>query len=182
MKIISTFEIVEDSLLSVQYEGEKTNEFRRLFGLWNDPEYLFDFFSENFADLGNEFWNGITIEEAIDKTRIQAKKLESKIYELALTGKMSNNNLSEYFEPLYKAETGKKLERDKGKGLEKGNWLRLYAIRIDKNFFVISGGAIKLTKKMEIRTHTAKELEKLDITRKYCDDSEDENIEYYTSI
>lgn len=78
--------------------------------------------------------------------------------------------------------TTEKLERDKGKGLVKNNWLRLYAIRIDKNFFVVSGGAIKLTKKMGDRNHTQLELDKLDLTKKYCQDGSDESFLAYSSI
>ena len=49
----------------------------------------------------------------------------------------------------------------------KRKWLRLYAIRVDKDTFVITGGTIKLTHKMEGRHHTIKELLKLDISWNY---------------
>ena len=53
------------------------------------------------------------------------------------------------------------LQKSKGK-LNYNSWLRLYAIRIDKHLYVISGGAIKLTKKMEQRDHTKAELDKME--------------------
>jgi hypothetical protein len=43
----------------------------------------------------------------------------------------------------------------------------LYAIRIDENCFVISGGAIKLTHLMKVRPHTQRELDKLDAAKSY---------------
>jgi len=46
-------------------------------------------------------------------------------------------------------------------------WLRLYALRIDKNVYLITGGAIKLTKTMEERPHTSEELAKLERCRQF---------------
>jgi len=53
------------------------------------------------------------------------------------------------------------------KCLTNKSWLRLYAIRIDANVFVISGGAIKLTPNMNERDHLLKELSKLEITKSF---------------
>ena len=39
--------------------------------------------------------------------------------------------------------------------------LRLYAIRLGINEYVVTGGTIKLTKGLQERTHTAHELTKL---------------------
>ncbi|NEW80764.1 MAG: hypothetical protein GZ094_00135 [Mariniphaga sp.] len=59
---------------------------------------------------------------------------------------------------------------DLAKQKSKRRWLRLYALRIDTNTYVITGGAIKLTHKMEGRLHTEKELIKLDKCRNYLKD------------
>lgn len=40
--------------------------------------------------------------------------------------------------------------------------MRLYAIRLDPNLYVITGGAIKLTETMNERDHTKNELQKLE--------------------
>ena len=45
------------------------------------------------------------------------------------------------------------------------SWLRLYAIKLDDGKFLITGGAIKLTHRMEDRKHTAEELQRLDQVR-----------------
>ena len=47
------------------------------------------------------------------------------------------------------------------------SWLRVYAIRLEKNVFVITGGAIKLTRTMQERSHTQAELDKLNQCRQY---------------
>jgi hypothetical protein len=45
--------------------------------------------------------------------------------------------------------------------------LRIYAIKIGPNTFIVTGGAIKLVGKMDERTHLLKEKQKLDEIRNY---------------
>lgn len=178
MKIINTFAVITDSLYSVQYEDESLHEFEKYFDLWNNPMYLREFFEEHEKDLKSGFWSDITIEEAIIRTRKEAKSLEKKIKQLAEYGKVDpDETLSTFFEPL---SVGKieKFEKDKAKGLSRKSWLRIYAIRIDVNFFVVCGGAIKLTKTMNTRTHLLKELEKLEFTRNYLMENEEDNLDF----
>ena len=47
------------------------------------------------------------------------------------------------------------------------SWLRIYAIRLSEGVYVITGGAIKLTLKMEEREHTRQELVKLEQVREF---------------
>ena len=64
--------------------------------------------------------------------------------------------------------------REKARNWERINhasWLRVYAIRIEKNVFVITGGAIKLTHTMQDRAHTQEELSKLNQCRQYLLDN-----------
>lgn len=51
------------------------------------------------------------------------------------------------------------------------SWLRIYAIRIDPNVYIVTGGAIKLTAKMQDREHTQIELEKLNKCRNFLIDN-----------
>lgn len=179
MEIIDTFAIVEDSLYSVQYDTEELNEFSKCFELWNDPIYLREFFEKNQEDLDNEFWNGITIEEAIIKTREDAKLFEEELIHIAKTGKTERLEiLSTLFEPLSKGVI-EDFEKDKAKGVHRPSWLRIYAIRIDFNLFVVCGGAIKLTPTMNNRDHLKLELEKLEFTRNYLKNEDDENLEFF---
>lgn len=150
MKIIDTFAIIEDSIYAVQFEHEQdfNHAWDKCFELWNDLLYLNDFFEEHEADLKNPFWKGVTIEEAIIKSRKDAKLLENKLKKIAITGKVNRlKNLSSFFEPLSKGRIGE-FEKDKAKGIISPSWLRIYAIRIDANCFVITGGGIKLTRTM----------------------------------
>lgn len=52
------------------------------------------------------------------------------------------------------------LQKSKTKPHRK-SWIRLYAIRIAKHLYVITGGAIKLTQYMKEREHTKLELQKM---------------------
>lgn len=47
-------------LWSVRYTDEDI--FTRLFELWNDVEYLTNFFTDNLLLLQDPFWNNITID------------------------------------------------------------------------------------------------------------------------
>ncbi len=91
MKIIGTFAVVDESLYSVTYENEDVHEFSRLFRLWNDAEYLEGFFHEHQLDLKRDFWGKFTVEEAIFKTRKDAKLLEIKLKHIAHYGKTNNH-------------------------------------------------------------------------------------------
>jgi len=194
MKIVSTFAVVEESLLSVLFDTEvgavdddgaiipnvQLHEFRRLFDFWNDPVRLRAFFEEHEEDLKEAYWDGISIDEAIEKTRKEAKKLEAILIEYAEEGKTTRHkNLSMLFKPLSDGKFEKEFEKDKVKVDGKKTWIRLYAIRIDANFFVVCGGAIKLRKTLNDRTYLLKELEKLKITRSYLMDEDNDALELF---
>ncbi|MEP6794254.1 MAG: hypothetical protein ABJB16_08015 [Saprospiraceae bacterium] len=78
--------------------------------------------------------------------------------------KDSGLKLTTFFRPLHNQEYQTKL-LSKQKGRE--NVLRMYAIKIDEDCFVITGGAIKLTQLMEERARTLEELHKLERARSY---------------
>lgn len=178
MEIIDIFAVIEDSLYSVQYENETLHEFEKYFDLWNDPIYLREFFEEHLEDLKSDFWKNITIEEAIIRTRKDANLLEKTLLEIAETGKTERlENLSTIFEPLSKGVI-EDYEKDKAKGLRRNSWIRIYAIRIEANIFVVCGGAIKLTRNMNEREHLLKELDKLEFTRNHLMEDESDDLEF----
>jgi predicted nucleic acid binding AN1-type Zn finger protein len=94
MKIRTIFELIPASLYSVKYENETDHEFTRLFDLWNDTEYLEDFFETNRPKLIN-YWNGISTEDAVIRTRTSANRLEG--YEItSLRMKITTLKLTNY--------------------------------------------------------------------------------------
>lgn len=180
MKIIGTFEVVKGSLYAIGYKGSKMSEFERLFEDWNNPLYLDSFFTEHLADLQQEFWQGMSISEAIKKTIRDAAELELKIKYLAEQGKLSKSeNLSDLFKPLFNKPTKlEKFEKSKAKGLLHKSWLRVYAIRLKPNLYLVTGGAIKLTEDMNHRAHLLLELEKLKIAHKYLTGEDESALDF----
>ncbi|MDI9882744.1 hypothetical protein [Flectobacillus longus] len=149
MKIVS---IVEGKLHSFFYSTEEYNEFDRLMDLWTDVSYLYDYAENNQVQDISAFVNDI-------------QKYAEQIQDLLLDLEENNDSLNLYFEPLQNSEYAKILSLQKGK--IRGNQLRLYAIKIDDECFVITGGAIKMSPKMQDHPDTANELLKLNTAKSY---------------
>jgi hypothetical protein len=180
MKISNIFVIVRDSLFAAKFQKEECNAFARMFELWNDAEFLEAFFEEHKQDL-NAFWQHVSVQEAVIATMNEAILLERKLVAVAQTGLTDENEtLSCLFRPLRNGTTKlEELERSKVRGSRRHSWLRIYAIRVDVNLFVVSGGAIKLTRTMNERSHLVTELEKLEYLRGYLGDAENNELEIF---
>ncbi|MGE0771697.1 MAG: hypothetical protein AB7K37_08295 [Cyclobacteriaceae bacterium] len=155
MEIVSIF---ANQLTAFRYGADQPDEFARLFSQWQDPEYLHEFFPEHIKDLQSGFFGTISPSTAISQTRDEARRLERKLLQLA-SG--THDYLDSIFEPL-RLEEPFELARTKAKGEKPKSWLRIYAIKLEANVYVVTGGAIKLTRSMQDRSHTAEELRKFD--------------------
>lgn len=168
MDFLRIFETETNGLFAIRYDGDSVDEFSRLFDLWQDVEYLLDFFTKNRADLSGSFYGIDDIERAVLLTLDDAYKLQKDLLDIRNNENNSGNSLNFYFRPLdnisYKPED---LQKSKAYGILEKSWIRLYAIKLAENFYVITGGAIKLTHRMSERAHTQKELQKLDKCRDY---------------
>lgn len=150
MEISSTF---VPHLYTFHYSNEDSDELERVFDEWDDPVYLFDFFTDNKVDLKNNY----TVEEAIEKTKTDLKHFRNKLLEL----ESDPRKLNLFFQNLHNQEYKAKILSDQK---AKQSWLRLYAIKIDDSeqpMFVITGGMIKLTHLMEDRPHGLIERNKI---------------------
>jgi hypothetical protein len=171
VKLINTFEILEGVLYSVVFDEtsyEGVNEFRRLLNQWTDRDYLAEYFLRNKKQLQSEFWNQVIngnpydlveVTKAVDLTIEETLEFEEEI--LGLANGKDGRGLGEIFIPLHK-EIREESEKHEFKayGIFENSWLRFYAIEIEGIYF-ISGGGIKLTKKMEDSEGLSIELEKL---------------------
>lgn len=159
----------KDHLWAVRDMNKPNNELAALFQKWNNAEYLWDFFLENLDDLQG-FFHIERISEAVEDTIKDAEELERLILDIPYT-----ENLDELFLPLGSADMViRELAREKARNWNRTNhasWLRVYAIRLEKNVFVITGGAIKLTRSMQERAHTQEELTKLNQCRLFLIDN-----------
>lgn len=162
MKIVTIF---ANRLYAIQYDDQSEDELSRIVNLWKDLEYLFNYFDRNVDYLEGSFWNGITIEDLTDKTL----ELLDDIYDDIIRCAEDDNEsgLDAMFWPLRNDTNRGQIILGKSKLKKAHNWLRFYALKVEPNVYVITGGAIKLTKKMQDHPDTVQELIKLDRCRDY---------------
>jgi len=160
MEIVRIF-AARNELFAVHYSNEKHDELKRLLLLWNDVSYLNQFLIQNKSDIPK----GKTITQLVRQIIDNANEIDDTLYNLILDESM---NIDSFFKPLNNNEY-KILELWKQKG--RNNYLRIYALRIDTNCYLITGGAIKFTRIMDDRPHTKKELNKIEKCRNYLLDN-----------
>lgn len=154
MKIVAIF---ANQLFAFHYDGEKMNELRRLLTLWNETAYLYEFVKSNKKDVPKD----VSIQNFVYQLIDNANEIDDTLYEISVNSKRS---LDEFFKPLDNQEYQiVELSKQKGRNI----FLRLYAIKIDSNCFVITGGAIKFHHLNKDRPHTQEEMRKLDKCRDY---------------
>lgn len=153
MKIISIF---ADKLFAFHYDNEVDNEYDRLMELWTDVSFLRNYAKNNSINDINSFVNDILQ---------NAEKIQDFLESLD----QNNQPYGFYFEPIQDSERNKLLSFQKGK--IKKNRLRYYAIKLDKNCFVITVGAIKMSQTMQGYPDTLNELNKMKIARAYLNEN-----------
>lgn len=158
MKIVRIIADI-NSLLSVQYDEFEDHAFNILFDRWNNVEFLHAFFKEHQQDL-----RGVTVQQAIEQTLDDAEQLEQKLLDVA----EGDIKLQTLFKPLSNRDYRlKPYQKSKAYGRLRQSWLRIYAIRILDDLYVVTGGAIKLTQAMQERSHTLEQLDRLRQARDY---------------
>ena len=80
-------------------------------------------------------------------------------------------SLDQLFRPLENSRfTEMSLSKEKAKGLWNSchsSWLRIYALKLEPDSYLVTGGAIKLTRTMEEREHTLQELMNMEKVRNF---------------
>ena len=167
MEIFCIFENDKEALFTVKFEDAQFDAWEEIFENWFDIEFLVNYFQSYSNILQNEFWGNITVDEAVWKTREDAKKIQNRI----LSCEKGEDNLSAFFRPLNDSEIQRdNLLRTKVYGIET-DWLRIYAVKltdtqkaeiskvydnaldqIDKKNSVIALEAIKQTTQMAAET------------------------------
>lgn len=166
LKLIRIFaEETEPVLLSMPLDNTtEITELENLYEQWNDPEYLKAFFENNKSDLQNGYYNSLTVDEAVLQTREEANELFERLSEIeTLSISEKREALNVLFMPLSDYDLQIELKRNKAKA----KWLRIYAVRVGNESYVITGGTIKLTLRMDEREHTKEQIRKLDQCRDY---------------
>lgn len=151
MKIYNIF---AEHLYAFHYHGENDNEYDRMMDLWTDIYFLREFAKANNVTDKNRFVNDILA---------NAEEIQDFLENLS----KNNEPYGYYFEPLKVSEFNKILSLQKGK--IRMNRLRYYAIKLNTNCFVITGGAIKMSQKMQDHPDTANELVKLNKAKAFLE-------------
>ena len=139
--------IYDKFLYSVKYEEADENEYDRLFQQWNDVENVCQFMEDNSLFLKNAIWERIVEpEDATKQVLTEARELEGllkKLCENSAKGKKPDlDDHFKYLEGKYKYELS--YEPMKSYGTGRPPLLRMYAIKMGKNVYLITGGGIKL--------------------------------------
>ena len=102
MEIVSIF---GKNLFAIKYSGKIKDEFSRLFELWQDAEYLEEFFENHKSDIENGFWGKKSIESAIIETFEYAQEFENILLELAeKSDKEQIEGLEDVFSSLHNSQ------------------------------------------------------------------------------
>lgn len=145
------------------------NEFTNLRAKWRDPFYLRSFYDENKEFFQTQYWRGISKERFVTDVTASRPQIFEDFHKSCI-----NHTIYNHFEPLteYDAEVRNKNEQGKKHQLVKLKSkygfiinkiaFRIYAIEVDINCFIITGGAIKIVKEMKQAPNTNLELQKLD--------------------
>ena len=109
------------------------------------------------------------INQAIYDTIEDNHKLQCLILDIS-----PDANLDLLFRPLENNRTseillGKEKARIKNRP-QHASWLRIYAIKLEPGCYIITGGAVKLTRTMQERAHTLAELNKMETVRNFLID------------
>jgi hypothetical protein len=171
MELVRIFSLDNNILLSIRFDENDLDEFQKAFDQWQDVAYLEDFFETHQLDLQSAFYGKISVDEAVLRTIEDSQAFENQLRRDVKAGAKDRKTIlnDAIFKPLEKLRKTVSLhyEENKAYGFKYQSWLRIYAIRISANIFVVSGSAIKLTKAMQDRAHTQKELQKLKRTAQY---------------
>lgn len=156
MKIVSIF---AENLFAFHFDEEVENEFAKLLGedgKWTDPSYLIEFVEEHKFD--------VPVNENINELPQKLIQSADEINDILYQSSKGEETLGGFFKPLNNQEYQEgELSRKKGRK----TYFRLYALKIDTECFVITGGTIKFTHLLKDRKHTQDELNKLERCRSF---------------
>lgn len=145
--------IFHNHIYSIKYDNHSQNEYDRLISIWNDWDFVFDFLEKNKQYLSNDIWKKTpTPEEAAEQIFNEAAEIEctfNSLFKNTIRGKKPD--FDNHFQPLG-GKYGYTIFHCPMKSYgrkQKPAFLRLYAIKLEMNTYLITGGGIKLNDKIE---------------------------------
>ena len=158
-----------EKLWAVRYDDCLDNVLDSILGQWNDVVWLRNFFKANLEDL-TAYFKITDVNQAIYDTIDDSERLQCLIMDIS-----PEADLDKLFRPLDNSRTSEMIlgkEKVRLRDTQKhASWLRIYAIKLDSGIYVITGGAIKLTRTMQEREHTLVELARMEKVRRFLLDN-----------
>lgn len=150
MKLIS---IHEGYLYSVKFEGEDSDEFSRVLEEVTDVSAVLDFLKENGEMFDSYFGKYFkTKEEAAERIAEEADEMESYLDYLESNTRNRKgpdyDNFFQYLDGAYRCDIKYIPMKAYGVNYRK-SFIRLYAIRLKPNIYVVVDGGIKLGKTIQ---------------------------------
>lgn len=161
-------EIYSPYIYSIKYDGQEENEFDRLFAEWSDIEYIMDFLEKNKSFLKATVWYRTPEpESAVRQVLNETEALELLFDELAENtenGRQPDfDSHFHYLEGKYKFELNYQPMKSYSNG--RPPLLRIYAIKMDKNTYLITGGGIKLSDTIQnspgLKEHVLQDIDRV---------------------
>lgn len=155
-------------IFSIRYDEKAESEYDCLFNLWNDSEYVIQFLYANRDFLLSDVWARINTPEAAAKQVYQeAVELENLFEELAENSadkkKPDFDSLFRFLEGKYRYEL--EVPPMKSYGTQRPSLLRIYAIKLGQNCYLITGGGIKLADTIQnspgLKDHVIQNIDKV---------------------
>ena len=145
------------------------DEFHNIRSKWHDPFYLREFYRDHLTYFQTSYWKGISEERFVSDVA-SSRAIIFSDFQTAC----KNHSLYDHFEPYSKVDATirkKNLMRNRHKLVRlKSKYglianriaFRLYAIELDYNCFIITGGVIKTVEEMNQAPSTSLESQKMD--------------------
>lgn len=144
-------EIYKDCLYSIKFDEADTDAYSQAISLWRDLDYLVEFFKKNAKEVDQPFWREVGLNPdtplaSAERVASEAIVLAAHIRDLAQnTADGEIPDFEDFFQPIGgKYSYVRELEPHKSYGTFTPSLLRLYAIKLDRNVYLIVFGGIKL--------------------------------------
>lgn len=155
-------------LYSIKFDDREENEFDRLFQLWNDVSFVTHFIDANREFLCSPFWQTrLEPEDAARQVLDEAEALE-ELFEDLYQNILSNEKPDfdshfHYLDGKYKYVL--EWQPMKSYGTTRPSLLRIYAIKMGVNTYLITGGGIKLAETIQnspdLKDHVIQDIDRI---------------------